>query len=223
MARLIVTIDGPAASGKSTVARLLARKLGATFLDTGAMYRAVTFAAMQAGVDLSNEDDLIKLLDENDFNFKLTKSKTSVCVNGTDITDKIRTPSVTANAKYIASVPNVRKRLVRLQRQIAAEHDKIVTEGRDQGTVAFPDAAIKFYLDASSKERAKRRQLDLGSLNSKAAIKQVTKAIEARDKRDQTRKVGALKCAGDAIVVDTTKVDAKTVVEHLLSCIAKNA
>jgi cytidylate kinase len=215
MAKLIVTIDGPAASGKSTVARLLAERLGASFLDTGAMYRAVTLAAMQAGVNMSDEQMLLEVLDKRKFQFIIKKNKMAVSIDGVDVTDQIRTPEVTANAKYIACAPKVRAKLVEMQRQFAADEDKIVTEGRDQGTVAFPNADIKFYLTAQASERAKRRAKDEGR-TTQAEIEQIKKDIEERDKSDQNRSVGPLTPAADAVVVDTTDLTVEEAVEKLL-------
>jgi cytidylate kinase len=163
MAELIVTIDGPAASGKSTAARLLAGKLGASFLDTGAMYRAVTFSAMQAGVDMSDEDQLLEVMDKSDFQFTAHEDRMLVRIDGNDVTERLRDQQVTANARYIASAPKVRERLVLMQRQFAADQKKIVTEGRDQGTIAFADADVKFFLTAEPGERAKRRRAELGA------------------------------------------------------------
>jgi len=221
MANFIVTIDGPAASGKSTVARLLAERLGASFLDTGAMYRAVTLAAMQAGVDLSDEEQLLGVLQNNEFNFDIQNVKMVLRFNGVDITKQIRQPEVTANARYIASAAKVRKRLVAMQRQLAAGRDKVISEGRDQGTVAFPDADVKFFLTADAVERTKRRQAELQTKGSKAELEQLQKAIEERDKSDQNRAVGPLKQASDAIVVDTTDLSIEEVVEKLLGCVKK--
>ena len=215
MADLIITIDGPAASGKSTVARLLARKLGASFLDTGAMYRAVTLAAMRAGVDLNDEQKLLDITQTCEFQFSVKAGKTTVRIDNTDITEQIRSPEVTANARYIAAAPGVREKLVQMQRQFAAGRHKIVTEGRDQGTVAFGDADIKFYLTADSAERARRRQADLQEKGGAGSIEQIQKAIEERDKSDESRAVGPLKPAEDAIVVDTTNMSIEQVVEKL--------
>ena len=150
MADLIITIDGPAASGKSTVARLLARKLDASFLDTGAMYRAVTLAAMRASVDLSDEQNLLDITQKCDFQFSDQAGKMTIQIDNKDVTEQIRNPEVTANARYIAAAPRVRDQLVQMQRQFAAGRHKIVTEGRDQGTVAFSDADFKFYLTADT-------------------------------------------------------------------------
>jgi cytidylate kinase len=227
MANLIITIDGPAASGKSTAARLLAEKLGASFLDTGAMYRAVTLAAMQADVDMSDEDKLLGVMETSEFQFSLRDDKMVVCIDGIDVTEQIRQPQITANARYIASSPKAREKLVEMQRQFAAGRQKIVTEGRDQGTVAFSDADIKFYLTADSIERARRRQAELRAKGSDENLEQIQKAIEERDKSDENRTVGPLRPAEDAIVVDTTDLSIEEVVEKLLGyvkekCLRKN-
>ena len=222
MADLIITIDGPAASGKSTVAAILAEKLGAGFLDTGAMYRAVTLAAMQDGVDMNDENKLLDVLNKKKFQFAIEKNKVAVSIDGIDVTDRLRRPDVTANARYIASSMKVRSRLVQMQRQLATENDRIVTEGRDQGTVAFPGANVKFYLTATPAERAKRRAREQG-LTAPADIERIQREIEARDESDQCRAVGPLKPADDAVTVDTTDLTIEQVVEKLLGLIEKNA
>ena len=219
MTDLLITIDGPAASGKSTVARLLADRLGASFLDTGAMYRAVTLAAMQAGVDLSNQQELLDITKTCDFEFSVEAGKTTVFLNDIDVTDRIRDPEVTDNARYIAGAPNVRGELVRMQRQFAARREKVVTEGRDQGTVAFADADVKFFLTADPAERARRRQADLKAKDRDQSLEQIQKAIEERDNSDQSRDVGPLKPAAAAIIVDTTALSIDEVVEKLLGLV----
>ncbi len=216
MAGVVITIDGPAASGKSTVARLLAQRLGADFLDTGAMYRAATLAAMRAGIDMKNEDELLRIIESSDFQFSTDRDKTVVSLSGADVTDEIRRPDVTANARYAASAPKVRARLVEMQRRMAARKERIVTEGRDQGTVAFPDANIKFFLTADAKTRAQRRRAEMPDADGKQDIEQVRRAIEARDKSDRDRNVGPLKPADDAIIVDTTELTIEQVVRTLL-------
>jgi len=221
MADLIITIDGPAASGKSTAARLLARKLGASFLDTGAMYRAVTLAAMRAGVDLNDEQKLLDITQTCEFQFSVKAGKTTVRIDNTDVTEQIRSPEVTANARYIAAAPRVREKLVQMQRQFAADRHKIVTEGRDQGTVAFGDANVKFYLTANSTERARRRLSELQDKSDAGSLQQIQKAIEERDKSDESRAVGPLKPAEDAIVVDTTNMSIEQVVETLACHVKK--
>jgi cytidylate kinase len=217
MANVIVTIDGPAASGKSTVARLLAEKLQASFLDTGAMYRAVTLAAMKAQVDLTNQDQLLGILTNSDFKFAVKEGKMTASIDGVDVSSEIRDPKVTANARNIASAEKLREKLVTMQREFAAKEEKIVTEGRDQGTVAFPNANFKFYLIADTLERARRRQAELRAQGSSENLEKIKMAIEERDKSDQARAAGPLKPAADAIIVDTTHLTIEEVVEKLLS------
>jgi cytidylate kinase len=216
MARFVVTIDGPAASGKSTVARRLASRIGATFLDTGAMYRAVTFAAMQDGVDLKDESQLIGVIGRHTFGFEPGDDAMRVFVDGQLVTDRIRSPELTANVRCVASSPPMRARLVQMQRQFGRRWGRVVTEGRDQGTVVFPDAGVKFYLVADSRERARRRQLELESQGVEADLDELHRAIESRDRSDESRAVGPLKPAPDAICVDTTRMTIEEVVECLL-------
>ena len=223
MADLIITIDGPAASGKSTAARLLARRLNASFLDTGAMYRAVTLAAMQAGVDFKDEDKLLRVIQNTDFQFSIEDDTMMVSIDGTDVTEEIRKPYITANVRYIASCPKAREQLVQMQRQFAEEPRKIVTEGRDQGTVAFPDADIKFYLIADLDERAKRRQTDLRSQGGDDSLERIQDALEQRDTSDRSRTVGPLKPAEDAVIIDTTHLTIDGVVDELLSWVKRGA
>jgi len=219
MADLIITIDGPAASGKSTVAKLLAEKLGASFLDTGAMYRAVTLAAIEAKVDIRNEEKLLEIIQTTDFQFSVRQGQMAVYIDGVDVTEQIRQPLVTASARHIASKASLREKLVDKQRQFAAGQKKIVTEGRDQGTVAFPDADIKFYLIADLLERAKRRQAELRAKGLDVNLEQIQWTIEERDKSDENRSVGPLKPAPDAIVIDTTDLSVEQVVEKILRCV----
>jgi CMP/dCMP kinase len=221
MTLLVVTIDGPAASGKSTVARLLARRLDATFLDTGAMYRAVTWAAQRDGVDLGDEAQLARVIDRHVFAFEPAVDQLRALVDGADVTPEIRDPALTANVRHIAASPAMRVRLVEMQRQFAQAHRRVVTEGRDQGTVAFPDAALKFYLEADLVERARRRQRDLQAQGSPADLEPLKVAIEARDRSDRERSVGPLKPAPDAILIDTTNLTVEEVVEHLLQHIGE--
>lgn len=218
MANLVVTIDGTAASGKSTAARLLAEKLGASFLDTGAMYRAATLAALEDGVETAGEEKLLEVLAKNEFSFITEQGRTMVKINNTDVTERIREPDVTANARHIASAPRVRAEMVRMQREFAEKHTRVITEGRDQGTVAFPDADVKFYLTADETVRAKRRQAELGARTGES-VAQLQRAIEERDRSDQSRLAGPLRPADDAIVVDTTDLSIEEVAEKLLDFI----
>lgn len=215
----MITIDGPAASGKSTVAGLVAERLGAAFLDTGAMYRAVTLAAMRAGVDLTDEKKLLEVLESTDIKFSLKTNKVTAAIDGADVTEHLRRPEVTANARYIAAAPKIREKLVRMQRQIAAQHQKIVTEGRDQGTVAFADADVKFYLTAEPAERARRRQTELQAKGTAQEPGDVQKAIVQRDRSDEARAAGPMKPASDAIIIDTTKLSVEKVVQKILGLV----
>jgi cytidylate kinase len=219
MANLIITIDGPAGSGKSTVARLLAARLGATFLDTGAMYRAATLVAMRAGVDMNDEDKLLEIMRKSKFQFSAEQDKMIVYVNGEDVTEQIRQPLVTENVRYIASVASLRAELVRMQRQFAAGREKIVTEGRDQGTLVFDNADLKFYLTADLRERARRRQAELQGSGNFENLEQIQRAIEERDKSDEGRLVGPLKPAQDAIIIDTTDLSLQQVVRKVSICV----
>lgn len=221
MANLIITIDGPAASGKSTIARLLAERLGASFLDTGAMYRAVTLAAMQAGINMDDQGKLLDILNKKKFQFTLNYSGSEVYIDGVDVTEQIRTPEVTANAHYIASSAKIRERLVEMQRQFAADCNKIVTEGRDQGTLVFTNARFKFYLTAQPIERARRRAKDEGR-TTQNEIEQIQRGLEERDASDQNRSVGPLTPAADAIAIDTTDLSVEEVVGKLWKIVTGN-
>ena len=221
MAKLIVTIDGPAASGKSTAAQLLAKKLDATFLDTGAMYRAVTLAAMRRKLDLSNDTAIEALFDSVKFTFAVKDGRMMAHIDSLDVTEDIRRPDVTANVHYVASSPRLRQRLVDMQREFASANEKIVTEGRDQGTVAFPNADFKFFLTADESERVRRRQVEFAAKGKAPKIADTLQAIAQRDKSDLSRAVGPLKPAADAITIDTTHLSIEQVVDKLLSYVQK--
>ncbi len=182
---MIVTIDGPAGAGKSTAARELARRLGFEYLDTGAMYRAVTLMCLRAGVDLSDQDVVADLARRTRIDFRGGR----LFADGEDVSDEIRTLRVTEECRYVAANNVVRGLLVDLQREIAGRRD-IVTEGRDQGTVAFPAAECKFFLTADPLKRAERRQKELEEAGETVDIEQLVAAIRERDERDRTREVG---------------------------------
>ncbi|MFA5292419.1 MAG: (d)CMP kinase [Phycisphaerae bacterium] len=222
MAELIITIDGPAGSGKSSTAKLLAARIGAAFLDTGAIYRTATLAAMQNRCDLGNIARLEEIIDSTDFKFEIKDGKMAAKINNSDVTEKIRDPQVTANVHFIASVQSLRSRLVKKQRAFAAEHEKIVAEGRDQGTVVFPDADFKFFLTADAGQRAKRRAKELTENGYKVDLNSLQEEIEKRDRQDSTRKVSPLTPAADAITVDTTSLTLQQVVDKILERIKKN-
>lgn len=215
--KFVITIDGPAASGKSTVARLVAAKLDATFLDTGAMYRAATLAVMEENADLTSQQRILEVIDDTVFEFKATPDGMLVRVDGVDATAQIRDPKVTANARYIACLGPVRERMVDMQRRFAHAYERIVSEGRDQGTVVFPDANAKFYLTADLNERARRRQVELKAKGVIQTDEEVRQDILKRDQSDENRAVGPLKLADDAIIVDTTGLSIDEVVEKLVA------
>jgi len=207
---MIVTIDGPAGAGKSTVARALARRLGYSYLDTGAMYRAVALAGLRAGVDWNRPEQLAELAPTLD----LRVSGERIHLQGEDVTDAVRTQEVTAVTRYAANHPQVRAHLVLLQRAVAAGQD-IVTEGRDQGTVVFPQAECKIFLTASPEERARRRQRDLQQRGESATLAQILAAQSRRDREDAAREVGPLLRAKDAVEVLTDGLTQEQVVDRL--------
>jgi cytidylate kinase len=206
----VVTIDGPAGAGKSTVARRLASDLGWRFLDTGAMYRAVTLAALRAGVDLACERALGELIDT--INVSLPPGR--VLLDQEDVTTAIRTVEITEASRFIADSPAVRRRLVEWQRDFAAGSDT-VTEGRDQGTIVFPDAFRKFFLVADPQVRARRRLADLLLRGQQTTLEAVLADQHRRDARDANRAIAPMKPAADAVIIDTTGMTVDEVVEKL--------
>jgi cytidylate kinase len=208
---MIVTIDGPAGAGKSSAARALAQRLGFEFLDTGAMYRAVTLAGLRARIDFDDEPALAKLVEG------LTLGMPPggrVVLGGEDITGLIRQAEVTAASGKVANSPAVRRRLVELQRAIAAGRD-VVTEGRDQGTIVFPGAARKFFLVADPEERARRRHREMLARGEEVAFAEVLAAQQARDARDAARDIAPMVPAPDAILLDSTGLTLEQVVDRM--------
>ncbi len=213
---MVITIDGPCGSGKSTVARALARHLGFEYLDTGAMYRAVTWKAMEDGVDLENDPEaLIRIANNVRIDFKKTEDAVRVICDGTDVTAAIRSPDVTRRIKYVADVPPVRAAMVRLQRGYAQQREGIVTEGRDQGSVVFPDADVKFYLDADLATRAARRMSDFRDQGFSCDSDEVIEDIRSRDRVDRIRPVGGLRRTDSMVVIDSTEMSVEDVVSRM--------
>ena len=225
---LVITIDGPAAAGKSTVARMLARRLGFDYLDTGAMYRAATWKALQAGIDLNDAGKVADVAAAIRIEFVRRGAQKRIMCDGEDVTEQIRAPGVTEHVYQVADEPGARRALIAQQQKIAQEGN-LVAEGRDQGSEVFPDAAAKFYLDASLDERARRRRKDLAGAGNRTLLRQVKEQMACRDSQDNARPVGALRRTGDMILIDSTNLSAEQVVEKILDvlkrrgCVAEDA
>ncbi len=208
----IVAIDGPAGAGKSTVARQLARRLGFTIIDTGAIYRSVALAALKAGIPWDDDQRLGKLLDEG---LGLTFDGERVLLRGEDVTEAIRTPEITRGASVVSARPVVRQKLLQLQRDLGRSAPRgAVLEGRDIGTVVFPDAQVKFFLTASDAARARRRHAELADKGLQVPLDEVLTDQRRRDKDDTERSIAPLRAAPDAVVIDTTGLDLDEVVER---------
>lgn len=206
----IISIDGPASAGKSTIAKEVARRLGFDYLDSGAIYRAVTYFLISNGVDIYNEDAVT----ENIRGVKIEAEKDHYFVNAGDVTEFLRREDVTENVPKVAKIKVVRQKLLLIQHK-AAQKQSLVIDGRDIGSVVFPDAAFKFYLTATILERAKRRLRDIGSMSG-ATIEQIKSEIAQRDDEDKTRKISPLIEPADAIYIDTTQMSINAAVEKIL-------
>lgn len=213
---MIITIDGPAGTGKSTVARNVAERLSFDFLDTGAMYRALALEALRRQTDLHDARELGFVARHCRISFDWTKRPPLLLLNGEPVSHLLRGSEVTSAASHVAAVPSVRQKLVEEQQRIGAEHGNLVTEGRDQGTVVFPNAELKFYLDATPAERARRRVAQLRARGELPNTEEVLREIIERDKRDSTRSVGPLTVPPGAEVIDTTHLTEAQVVERIL-------
>ncbi|MBN1845163.1 MAG: (d)CMP kinase [Sedimentisphaerales bacterium] len=211
----IITIDGPAGSGKSTVAAGLARRLRIAYLDTGAMYRAATLAALDGGIDLDDGEALERCLRQCRIRLAEPEDPDRVWLDDRDVTVEIRGERVTANAYKIAQRANLRRLLVRQQQRLAERLGSFVTEGRDQGSVVFPEAPFKFYLDADPACRARRRWRQRQADDEPLEYEEVLRAQNRRDRRDRTRAAGPLQMAVDAVRIDTTDLTVEQVIETL--------
>ncbi len=214
---MIIAIDGPAASGKSTVAKAVARRLGVRHLDTGAMYRAVTWLALERGTAVDDAEGLARMAEQNPVSFEYPGDgpiADVVRIAGYDVTAAVRTPDVDANVSAVSAVPGVRGALVTRQRELADGRD-VVVEGRDIGTVVFPLAEVKVFLTASTHERARRRRLDLVGQGVEVDEAEVGARLERRDRYDSSRQVSPLAAAGDATVLDTTGLTVEQVVDAI--------
>lgn len=207
---MIIAIDGPAGSGKSTIAKLIAEDLGLVYLDTGAMYRLVTLKALNDGI-LGNLDKIIKILDD----LRIDIKKNGFYLDDTNVSEEIRKPVVSENVSDIAAIREVREKMVDLQRKFS-ESKNVILDGRDIGTVVFPNADVKIFLIADAKERANRRYRELVAKGENVKIEEIYENILKRDKIDSTRKESPLKKADDAIEVDTTSKNIEEVKNEIL-------
>lgn len=217
-----VAIDGPASAGKSTVAKIIAKKLSFVYIDTGAMYRACTVIARNHGLNYGDEVGILKAIDEDGIELRSENGEQKVYSAGKDISLEIRTPEISANVSQVSALAGVRKKMVDLQRKMAGQTD-VIMDGRDIGTTVLPDADVKIFLVASAKSRAQRRLLDFKErgIETDQTVEEIEKDIAARDYKDSHRKISPLKKADDAIEIDTTSMTIDEVVAEILSKIKK--
>lgn len=215
-----IAIDGPAGAGKSTIARLLAQRLGFIYIDTGAMYRALTLKALRNGIDLSDEDELYQLILHTDISFCYGDGEQKILCDGEDVSEDIRKPEISANVSRVASFPGVRRVMVERQRKMA-DKVSVVMDGRDIGECVLPDADYKFFLTASIEERANRRRKELEAKGYDIDLETLKEEIKARDEADTNRKVGALKILEDSIVIDTSSMSIEQVIDNMLKIIGE--
>ena len=214
--KLVITVDGPAGAGKSTVSKMLARQLGYVYVDTGAMYRAVAVLTRGSGqANLLDETLLEEICSGLDLQFVYNDNILRLLVNGEDITEEIRKPEISSLASAVSAIAVVRERLTRIQREMGARGG-VVFEGRDIGTVVFPHADVKFFLDASPEIRSRRRHLELEATGEEVSFEEVYEQMLVRDRNDQTRQLAPLRPAGDATVVDSTNLQIEEVVQIML-------
>jgi len=214
----VITVDGPSGSGKGTISHAVARELGFHFLDSGALYRLLAYAAQQRGIALDDETALAELAGKLDIRFPAEGNTDTVLLDGQNVGGDIRTEAAGAGASKVAALPAVRAALLQRQRDFR-QAPGLVADGRDMGTVVFPDAEAKFFLTASSQERARRRFNQLKEKGKESPFEEILADIEARDARDSSRSVAPLKPAEDALTIDTTSLDIPTTIERVLDSV----
>ncbi|MEN6331543.1 MAG: (d)CMP kinase [Smithella sp.] len=213
--KMVITIDGPAGAGKSTVSKIVAKRLGYIYLDTGALYRALAYKALKDKIILDDMDAINSLCSNTRIYLNNIEGKIKVYVDGEDVGDKLRTEEIGLAASKISTFPVVRQRLLELQREAGARGG-IVTEGRDMGSVVFPHADYKFFLDADIEERIKRRYNELLNKGNSSEIQSIRKDMLARDKQDSKREIAPLKPTSSSIIIDSTKLSIPEVVEKII-------
>jgi cytidylate kinase len=217
---LIIAIDGPSAAGKSTLAKRLAKELGFTYLDTGAMYRALALKVLRAGIDIGNERLLKELIGRTKIDLLENAGNLHVLLDGEDVSEWIRTPEVSQMASKASALRTVRQWMLILQRTLGQRGD-VVAEGRDIGTVVFPDAEVKIYLDASTQERARRRVEELRRAGRQVTLDETLREMVERDKRDSERDLAPLCRAADAVAIDSSALDAESLAQTVMQEIRK--
>jgi len=217
--RISIAIDGPAAAGKSTVAKVVAKELSYVYIDTGAMYRTLTYAALEQNVDIENEESLMEVLKNLNIDFQQGENTQLVFLNGKDVSEAIRTPNVTNRVSIVAKHRLVREEMVRRQ-QALAEKGGVVMDGRDIGTHVLPNAEVKIFMLASVQERAERRHLENAKKGFASSLEQLKKEIAKRDKLDSEREVSPLKKADDALELDTTSLSIEEVVQKIMDIVS---
>ncbi len=218
MKTTVIAIDGPAGSGKSTVSKIVAKKLGIANVDTGAMYRAITYKLLKSNISLDDLDAIKKVLDETKITFEQNENDFRMFIDGDDVSKKIRSEYISANVNIIAAIPEVRNKLREIQRSIGLKTSCVI-EGRDITTVVFPDTKYKFYLDAPIEERVKRRYAELKQKGEEINFDSLKESIARRDKLDQTRGINPLRIDKDAIVINTMGLSAQQVAEKIIDYI----
>lgn len=217
----IITIDGPAGAGKTTIAKMVADRINYNYVDTGAMYRAMTLKVLNEGVSFSDTISIEKLSHKTEISIEFSGNEMNIFLDGENVTKDIRGDAVTENTSLVAAIPGVRYKLAEIQRDTAKKFEKVIFEGRDMGSIVFPNAYLKIYLDATIDERARRRWKELKDNGIDVKIEDLKKKIAKRDKRDESRGLAPLRVPENAVVIDSTKMSLEEVVEKIIALLDK--